>query len=168
VPPQGGGTELIMSKKSGIVYLIALSFLMSVALGAIVPAINTGSVTFKGFAIIFGISFILTIVLGLALPIPKLNAWFCMSLHQDPHTGLGKILSTLFSTTLFMFIITFVMVGVLTGFGEVDGTNYLGRYLTGFLHIQPILVITTLLFDPIATTIAKTLVKDSPAGEPSA
>ena len=154
-----------MSKKTGIVYLIVLSFFMSLALGVIVPAINTGSASLPGFIIIFGISFVLTILLGVILPIPKLSAWFCLSLHQDPNTGLGKILSTMFATTLLMFVITFVMVGVLTGFGEADGTNYLGRYITGFLHIQPILVIATLIFDPIAMAIAKGIVKETPAGQ---
>jgi uncharacterized membrane protein len=146
-----------MSKKTGIVYLIALSFFMSAALAVIVPAINTGAVTMLAFGIIFVISFVMTVFLGVVLPIPRMSAWFCRSLSQDPHTGLGKILSTMFATTLFMLIITFVMVAVLTGVGEVDGTNYLGRYMTGFLHIQPILVITTLLFDPFATAIAKRL-----------
>jgi hypothetical protein len=148
-----------MSKKAGIIYLLALSFFMSLALGLIVPAINTGSASLSGFTIIFGISFVLTVLLGIILPVPKLSVWFCRSLHQDPGTGLGKILGTMFSTTLFMLFITFVMVGVLTGLGEVDGTNYLGRYITGFLHIQPILVVATLLFDPIASQIAKAVVK---------
>jgi threonine/homoserine/homoserine lactone efflux protein len=148
-----------MSKKTGIVYLIALSFFMSVALAIIVPAINTGAVSLTAFGIIFALSFVMTVVLGLVLPIPKLSAWFSRSLHQDPQTGLGKVFGTTFATTLFMLIITFVMVAVLTGVGEVDGTNYLGRYMTGFLHIQPILVVTTLLFDPLATAIAKAVVK---------
>jgi Na+/H+-dicarboxylate symporter len=155
-----------MSKKFGVVYLVALSFFMSVALAMIVPAVNTGMVTLPAFGIIFGISFVLTILLGLVLPIPKLSSWFSRSLHQEPDTGLGKIFGTVFSTTLFMFIITFVMIAVLTGVEEVDGTNYLGRYITGFLNIQPILVITTLLFDPVATAIAKALVKDPPQGQP--
>jgi hypothetical protein len=150
-----------MSKKFGIVYLITLSFFMSLALGLIVPATNTGSASLQGFAMIFGISFILTILLGLILPIPKLTVWFCTSLHQDPRTGLGKILSTTFNTTLFMFFITFVMIAVITGVGDVGGTNYLGRYITGLLHVQPILVITTLLFDPVATSITKAIVKDA-------
>jgi uncharacterized membrane protein len=149
-----------MSKKAGIVYLLFLSFFMSAALGLIVPATNTGSVSLPGFALIFGLSFVLTVLLGIILPVPRLIAWFCKSLHQDPGTGLGKILGILFSTTLFMFFITFAMVGILTGLGEVDGTNYLGRYITGFLHIQPVLVVTTLLFDPVATQIAKALVKE--------
>jgi Na+/H+-dicarboxylate symporter len=132
---------------------------MSLALGLIVPAVNTGSASLQGLLVIFCISFILTIILGLVLPIPKLTVWFCATLHQDPHSGLGKILSTTFNTTLFMFFITFVMVAVLTGVGEVDGTNYLGRYITGLLHVQPILVVTTLLFDPVASSIAKAVVK---------
>jgi hypothetical protein len=151
-----------MSKKFGIVYLIFLSLFMSAVLGLVVPAINTGSASLPGFAIIFGLSFVLTIVLGLAIPIPKLNVWFCKSLHQDPHSGLGKIFSNAFSTTLMMLVITFVMVAVLTGVGEVDGTNYIGRYITGFIHVQPILVITVMFLDPIATSLAKAIVKEAP------
>jgi Na+/H+-dicarboxylate symporter len=151
-----------MSKKFGITYLIILSFLMSLVLGLVVPAINTGSASLPGFLIIFGLSFVLTIVLGLALPIPRLSAWFCDALHQDPHSGLGKIFSNAFSTTLMMLVITFVMVAVLTGVGEVDGTNYLGRYITGFLHVQPILVITVMFLDPIASSVAKAIVKETP------
>jgi hypothetical protein len=151
-----------IERKFGVVYLIALSFFMSFALAMIVPAINTGKVTLAAFGTIFGISFVLTIILGLVLPIAKLSSWFSRSLHQEPNTGLGKIFGTAFATTLFMFIITFVMIAVLTGVGEVDCTDYLGRYVTGFLRIQPILVVTTLLFDPIATAIAKALVKDNP------
>jgi hypothetical protein len=148
-----------MSKKAGIIYLLALSFFMSLALGLIVPATNTGNASLSGFIIIFGISFVLTVLLGIILPVPRLITWFCRSLHQNPDTGLGKILGTMFSTTLFMFFITFVMVGVLTGLGEANGTNYLGRYITGFLHIQPILVVATLIFDPVASQIAKVVVK---------
>jgi hypothetical protein len=151
-----------MSKKLGIVYLIFLSLFMSLVLGLVVPALNTGSASLPGFAIIFVISFLLTIILGVVLPIPKLTAWFCKELHQDPHTGLGKIFANAFSTTLMMLIITFVMVAVLTGVGEVDGTNYLGRYITGFLHVQPILVVTVMFLDPVAISLAKAIVKDTP------
>jgi Na+/H+-dicarboxylate symporter len=138
---------------------------MSVVLGLVVPAVNTGSTSLMGFVIIFAIGFVLTVLIGIILPMPKITVWFCSSLNQDPHSGLGKVLSTIFNTTLFMFFITFVMVAVLTGVGEADGTNYLGRYLTGLIHIQPILVVATLLLDPFATSIAKGITKETPIGD---
>jgi hypothetical protein len=149
-----------MSKKFGFVYLVCISFFMSVVLGLVVPAINTGSVTLTSFAFIFGLSLVGTIVLGLILPLPKLTAWFCQSLAQNPNTGLGKIFANFFSTTLMMLIMTFVMVGLLTGVGEGDGTNYMGRYVTGFLHILPVLVTSVIFLEPLAMSIAKAIVKE--------
>jgi hypothetical protein len=144
-----------MDKKTGLVFLLTLSFLMSIALGMIVPASNTGSVTLESFGFIFVLSFVLTSVLGFILPIHKMQVWFTGMFGYVPEKGVGKLLGILFSNTLLMLIITFIMIGLLTGFSEVGETNYLGRYATGLISIQPIIVMVCIFADPLALTFAK-------------
>jgi hypothetical protein len=152
-----------MSKKYSIVYLLTLCLLMSVVLGFVAPSVMSGAVTPEAFFVVFGLSMVLTVVLGLVLPLHKISVRFCELLHQDPQSGLGKLFANACSATLLMLFITFVMVGIVTGFGEVDGTNYIGRVVSGIVSLQPILVIIVMFLDPLATVITRKLVREAPA-----
>lgn len=153
-----------MNKKYGLVYLLTTAVLMSFAMGLVIPTINGMSFTPPFFGIVFGMSFVLTVVFGLVLPLPKISASYCKLMCQDPHSGLGKIFAVAVNTGLMMVFLTLVMVGVLTGLGEVDGVNYLTRAVHGYLNIFPIAVTAMVLLDPVVIAIA-TRAAGSPDGK---
>lgn len=158
---------MIMSKKFSLIYLVLTALFMSAVVGLIIPVINDQVITPIFFGIVFGCSFILTIVFGLILPLHKIDVTFCKMMNQDINSGLGKIFTNTINTSLMMIFLTFVMVGVLTGLGNVDGVNYLTRCVSGYLHIQPIAVIAIIMLDPLIAGITMKLTKE-PAPESKA
>lgn len=143
-----------MNKKYGIVYLLIVAICMSVVTALIIPALNGMNITLGFFGLVFGCSFVLTMVLGLILPLPKIAHGFCKVMCQDPNSGLGKIFAVLVNTALMMVFLTLIMVGILTGIGEVDGVNYLTRAVHGYLNIFPVAATAMILLDPMIVSLA--------------
>lgn len=95
---------------------IGVSMLMGFTMSLILSLLGTmlgGHFTIPSWLISFGISLLISIVLGLFIPIKKLGDGLCRVCHADPRSFKGNLLCSLVSDLIYTPLITIVMVNVM-------------------------------------------------------
>lgn len=133
-----------------LLYNILISLPIAFCL-AFVGEIMDGSIDWLYVLINFSISFVMSILIGLFVPLSSIGAWFTKLCHGTPDNYKGNIkyrlLSTLAISIVYFIIlnptatfINFVILGNTTDFGKlfIDWSiNIIPMFLTGFLSTLP-------------------------------
>ncbi|MDR3316057.1 MAG: hypothetical protein LBS98_06245 [Coriobacteriales bacterium] len=157
----------MLSRKYQATYIIVLSLFVSLVFSVLVPVCTGGVVTLEGSGVLFVIAFVVSLLGSFLVPLGKMAAGFASLLNQSPDTGLGRILVNVFSGTFLTLLIGLVAIAFQTGIGEVDGVNYVTRWLRAFVVLQPVAAIVNNFFDPLATIVTRKLVKEQTMGNPA-
>jgi hypothetical protein len=94
-------------------------------------------------------------IIVMLFPVVPLADRFAAFYGADPHGLLGGILSSIVTTTVMTFCISFGMTVFATGFVTFpDGTSFIMRWLTPIVHIWGTAYLATILALPVAVRVA--------------
>lgn len=109
--------EGIMEKNMrmiGMKMCILMGFTMSVIL-SLVGTATSGHFTVPSWLISFGISLVISLVIGFVVPVNKLGDMACRKCKAEPRSLKGNLISSLVSNLIYTPIITILMVTVMVG-----------------------------------------------------
>lgn len=101
-------------KKVGICMNILMGASMSIIL-SFVGTMTGGHFSIPSWLISFGISFVISLVIGFLIPIKKLGDALCMKCKVNPNSMKGNFLSAVVSDLIYTPIITIAMVVIMLG-----------------------------------------------------
>lgn len=99
-------------RKMGVIMNLLMGFFMSLIL-SFTGTMFGGHFTVPGWLMSFGISLIISWVIGFIVPIKKLGDAFCNKCKTNPMSFKGTLLSALISNAIYTPFITVVMVCVM-------------------------------------------------------
>ena len=94
------------------------------------------------------------------VPCGRFGAWFAVKCGASPDSTAGKLLIDFVLATIILVVLTVVMTIVNTGVGELGGLTVLDRIIGGVMGGYAMIVIVTILCDPLASAVAHKVVKE--------
>lgn len=101
-------------KKVGILMNILMGFTMSLVL-SLVGTLSGGHFTIPGWLMSFGISFVISLIIGFLVPIKLLGDKACGKCKVNPMSLKGTLISACISDLIYTPIITIIMVVTMLG-----------------------------------------------------
>lgn len=99
-----------LGMKMSVLMGITMSFVLS-----LVGTLTGGHFSVPSWIISFGLSLIISLVIGFVVPIKKVGDKVCGAFKINPESGKGNLLSGLISDLIYTPVITIIMVVVMLG-----------------------------------------------------
>ena len=133
-------------KKFGLLMQVFMSIIPSVALSILLPLLATGGVTFLVFLEGFGVSYVISLAVGLILPLIKWGDGLAAACNTKVGSFLGRLISTAVQTIIFVTILTLAMVAYNIGFPPYFFAAWLKFYPLALAIVYVLNILSAPLF----------------------
>ena len=152
-----------MSKKFDLIVGLWLSIVLSVVLSILLPIVSIGFVNWPIFLEGFGVSFVISFVLGAVIPLNMLGGKLAAACGARPFSFPGQLISTVVSTLIMATIMSLCMVFYFLP--PPARPHFIFAWLKVYPYALASIYLSSLIFAPVGVAMAKKICK-VPAGVP--